>query len=650
MQLFILDRESVLQNEFLYQYRMLNDLHVVKDVKDVNPNSILIGLYDFFDYDFEKEAVKYCQEHEISYLRANLLFETATIGPFYTENSSCIDCLYERLSVNQPEELMVLYRNYNYSADFLGEKHLIWRKEFITFVCQELISWLQIFLQNPKEIINKIVVINDDKKSIQEHQINKNEYCDSCFHLPDDSEELGAIHLKSRLKPSKDKYRLREDFDPKVFKKRMVDLKTGKTMHSYFEVESKYVPMVGTENYIEQGANEGAFGRTFDFQSSELSAYLEALERYSNVVNRKSFSRIYASYNEVKEYAINPHELTLHDDVLKNEYFRLHDYSEDLKFHWVWGYSFKKKKSVLMPEQMVFYKDELVRDKPKRFVYETSNGCALGSTIEEAVLYGLFEVIERDNFLVSWYNRLDLTEIDISGLDEDFQILHGLIEADGYRVRFYDTTMELGIPSVWAFMVNENEDAVVKTYSAAGCHFNPEKALMSAFIEVVSSVPVYNKVFGEEHLVERKNMIFSDGDKATEFQDHVLLYSHPKALERLDFLLNSTQKKTLNELYPEWYTTDHFKHADLTADLNELIDRLLEQYDDVYAVDISGDFIKSFDLRCVKVFVPGMLTMTFGHQYRRLNMERIIQGPIMAGRVHQPIDERDVNPFPHPFP
>ncbi|WP_062352649.1 TOMM precursor leader peptide-binding protein [Bacillus kwashiorkori] len=648
---YLFNRNSILQQTF-QTIASSEGIHVTlaDNLEQVPTGSLLLCLFDYFELDFEKQIVTHCRDQQISYFRANLLFETATIGPFYYKNSSCIHCLYERLAANKRDDLMFVYANYNYLLDLVDTKQLIWRQEFLEIVCYEVISWLQAAFFDPERVVNNIVEINDGITSIRNHYLYKNEYCSACFQLPNDVKELAQITFESRIKPSLTTYRLREDLDPKQFKRRMVDLKTGKTMHSYYEVESKYVPMVGTENYIEHEKNEGAFGRTFDFHSSELSAYLEALERYSNVVNRKSFSQIYASYNEVKDFAINPQELTLHDEKYMNEHFRLHKYTEDTKFHWVWGYSLKKEQPLLIPEQMVFYKDELARDNAKRFVYETSNGCALGSSLEEAILYGLFEVIERDNFLVAWYNRLQLTEIDISELGEDFRILNEIIKQDGYEVRFFDTTMELGIPSVWALMINEREDAVVKTYSAAGCHFNPEKALMSAFIEVVSSVPVYNKVFGEDHLVKRKNLMFEDGDLATEFQDHVLLYAHPNAVDRLSFLTNTNDKKTLKELYPSWYETNQFKNKDLTKDLQELLNRIYQYYEDVYVVDISGDFIQSFDLRCVKVFVPGMLTMTFGHQYRRMNLERILNGPVLASRLEKPIQESQINPYPHPFP
>ena len=39
---------------------------------------------------------------------------------------------------------------------------------------------------------------------------------------------------------------------------------------------------------------------------------------------------------------------------------------------------------------------------------------ACGATLEEAILSGLLELVERDAFLIAWYNRLSLPLVDWS--------------------------------------------------------------------------------------------------------------------------------------------------------------------------------------------------------------------------------------------
>jgi len=57
------------------------------------------------------------------------------------------------------------------------------------------------------------------------------------------------------------------------------------------------------------------------------------------------------------------------------------------------------------------------------------------------------------------------------------------------------------------------------------------------------------------------------------------------------------------------------------------------------------------DFRCVKVIMPGMLPMTFGHQYRRhTGFQRLYHLPAQLGYRDGPLTDADINPHPHPFP
>lgn len=51
-----------------------------------------------------------------------------------------------------------------------------------------------------------------------------------------------------------------------------------------------------------------------------------------------------------------------------------------------------------------------------------SNGCASGNTIEEAIYYGLLELVERDAVAIWWYNRIRRPEVKLDAhLFQGFQ-------------------------------------------------------------------------------------------------------------------------------------------------------------------------------------------------------------------------------------
>jgi len=60
---------------------------------------------------------------------------------------------------------------------------------------------------------------------------------------------------------------------------------------------------------------------------------------------------------------------------------RLVRYSPDLEMSWVWAFSFARGRPALVPEQIAYY--GRITPPRERFVIETSNGCALGGTLEE---------------------------------------------------------------------------------------------------------------------------------------------------------------------------------------------------------------------------------------------------------------------------
>jgi len=85
-------------------------------------------------------------------------------------------------------------------------------------------------------------------------------------------------------------------------------------------------------------------------------------------------------------------------------------YTPDLQLNWVYGWSQTDERAIAVPEHVAYW------DAPRgaRVVYECSNGCGLGNSLQEAALYGLFEVAERDAFLMAWYARTPLPRVTMT--------------------------------------------------------------------------------------------------------------------------------------------------------------------------------------------------------------------------------------------
>jgi ribosomal protein S12 methylthiotransferase accessory factor len=53
-------------------------------------------------------------------------------------------------------------------------------------------------------------------------------------------------------------------------------------------------------------------------------------------------------------------------------------------------------------------------------VHADSNGCAAGNTLEEAIVQGFLELVERDAYAIWWYNRSQRAEVDLGQFDDPY--------------------------------------------------------------------------------------------------------------------------------------------------------------------------------------------------------------------------------------
>ncbi|WP_002151257.1 YcaO-like family protein [Bacillus cereus] len=402
---------------------------------------------------------------------------------------------------------------------------------------------------------------------------------------------------------------------------------------AFVDFNSKYFPAVGVEfntkkNYIESG-----FGRSSNYHDSFNIAYLEAVERLSSQFYAYKNEDKYGSYNELKEEAIKPSEFILASSK-RNKFI---PYTDDLKIYWTKAESIREKSTKFIPEQISVFGDSFFRNKEKmnRYIYDSSNGVSLGGSYAEAVFHGLLELIERDNFLTTWYGKIPANQVNWRKLnfDNDFKTLLKEVTDDGYEVHLFDTTMELAIPSYWALIINRNKDCHMFAYNAAGCHPVEIQAAKSALLEAIVGITIHeenNKINGKKQL-----------DDVTEFEDHVNYYNSSVREEDFNFAL-----KQNNNVENRKQFGNRFSGKTIEEDLGKLFEKILELYKDVYVVNLTSKSMQEKNLYVVKVIVPGMLPMTFGTQNERYDVERIKKERERRGLS----TEYEKNIAPHPFP
>ncbi|MFE9574430.1 TOMM precursor leader peptide-binding protein [Streptomyces sp. NPDC006692] len=485
--------------------------------------------------------------------------------------------------------------------------------------------------------------------AITSHRYLPYSLCEDCGALPDDAAGPARIVPVSRPKSA-----------PDVFRVQNVVAREQELYDLYVDGAAGVVPAVEDErggplpramaplSSLRGNNSQNGWGRTTDYRSSRITAVLEALERFGGEEPRGRRTSVTASRRELGERAVDPRAFGLYPDE-RHELpgFPYTRYDENLVMPWVWGYSFARGEAVLVPERYAYYAAHS-HEEP-RFVYEISNGCAMGGCMEEAVLCGLLEVAERDAFLMTWYGRMAIPRVDpASARDRTIpMMIEHLRHRTGYEIQLYSATLEHGVPCFWAVGLDTLGDpGKPRILCAGGSALQPEKAVINVLHEM-GHLLEHAKLYDAAERDRAARMV-ADPSLVKVMGDHSVLYSHQDAFDRFDFLLSEREARPFADFEEQWRWP---VHTDLRSDLDEMVRRYLDRGLDVLVVDQTTPEHRAGGFACVKVMVPGTLPMTFGHRNRRVDgLPRLLNVPYELGYRDRVLTPGDINPHPHPFP
>lgn len=502
--------------------------------------------------------------------------------------------------------------------------------------------------------IGRIVELRLGDLTVRRHELVADSECERCATPVPDTAEGAMLPLGPRPKRGPTSYRGASAADLTLpttglvnevcgtlasAARRVYQCSATLPVSGYFRVRSKY-------DYHEMWWS----GQSQSSASSERYGVLEGLERYAGQFPRAKQTQTYASFNDLKPNALDPASMGSYGPEF---YAGHHDYYQpyhpDTATHWVWGYSFGEQRPLLVPEQFVFYLD---RRSDRKFVQECSNGCASGSSVEEALLHGMLELIERDAFLLCWYGSAKLPEIDQSTLeDEEIRFVLDRVARLGYRMRLFDMRVDIPVPAVMA-VAERLDGGLGKLCFAAGASLDPVEAVRAAIAETASYIP------GMDERVEAKlpalREMAADYNKVHELTHHALLYGLPEMASTADFLLDAAPPRSMDELYGPWLA-QRPATLDLADDARFVMERLREAGSDVVAVDQTCPEQQGTGIRTLCVLAPGLVPIDFGWERQRvLNHSRLrayLDGSL--AEIHardEGFGPTGLNRRPHPFP
>ncbi len=251
-------------------------------------------------------------------------------------------------------------------------------------------------------------------------------------------------------------------------------------------------------------------------QQAEASALMELGERFSFFSFAKNPDNFFTdTFPNVRDRAISFEMIAQ----------SVHDQSDDLPvsrkifetlpLKWTWGYNLTQEKEVLIPFDWFFAINEF-------------NGPSAGNCVEEALIQGICEIVERHTSSLVSQNRLRVAAIRPESVTDPMVIdMFRKYKNAGVNLYLSDFSLDTGIPTVGAMAYDPaNFPALSEIVWTAGTTPDPQKALSRALTEVAQLAGDFNT---------DANYVASGLPKYT-------------TLEEADYIMNPGQEVNIDDL------------------------------------------------------------------------------------------------------
>jgi ribosomal protein S12 methylthiotransferase accessory factor len=366
---------------------------------------------------------------------------------------------------------------------------------------------------------------------------------------------------------------------------------------------------------------------TSDVQA-RASALCEGLERYSGIF-RGDEPRRRARLAELGGAAIPPNDCLLfserqyrerdarNTDAGRFSFIPL-PFDAKAEVEWSPAWSLTRREVRYLPTAFGYY--DYPQPDEQTYCIACSNGCAAGNTLEEAILQGFLELVERDGVALWWYNRVRRPGVDLDSFGEPYlERLRAFLQEHGRDFWVLDLTADLGIP-VFASITRRADGMPEQIMPGFGAHLDPKIALLRAVTEMnqMLSSPLLRR---PEKGADKEPM----DPNTTHWLQTATTANQP-------YLLPAEGPPQTAASYPQAWADDV---ADDVRACQALVERAGME---MLVLDQTRPEV---GLPVAKVIVPGLR-----HFWARLAPGRLFDLPVQLGWLPRPLAEHELNPIP----
>lgn len=565
------------------------------------------------------------------------------IGPLVLPGqTACWRCLESRLRGNREVESFV-ERKSGKSGPFpiVRARVGIAEHQAYSMLVTQLVRWL--VTGRNAELESRLLVADLINFSFSFHQIVKRPQCPDCGDPALGSTAGQRVDIRDFLAPVDTQGGLRSEPPEQTFARfehhisslsGVVKAVTPSIWHGAGPIRTyvaghNFALKSDQLYFLKDGLRTQSSGKGRTDAQARTSALCEALERYSGVY-RGDEPRITGSLAGLGELALDPRDAMLYSAsqyenreawLARNSRFQVVPlpFREDAMLEWTPLWSLTRGRQRYLPTSYLYYN---YPSRPEQFYcWADSNGCAAGTTLEDAMLQGLLELVERDAVAIWWYNRLRYRAIDLDAYDDGYiSEMRAFYYSQSRDFWVLNITSDLGIPAFVAIsrrFRGPTEDIMM----GFGAHLDTRIAINRAMTELNQFIPALlgTNPDGTTHYALGDVDALNWWQNATIDNQPYLLPAEGSAPFRPD------------EAVP-------MPEGGVGTLLRGLVDKLEGRGHEVLMLDQTRPDV---GLPVVKMVVPGLR-----HFWARFAPGRLYDVPVQMGHLQQPLAEAELNPIP----
>jgi ribosomal protein S12 methylthiotransferase accessory factor len=576
------------------------------------------------------------------------------VGPLFQPGlTACWECLAQRLRTNRPITTYLAGQSGKASADDDVAASPATIQAAFGLMANAVATWL--VRGDVPTLTGKLQTFDLISWKSEAHTVVRLPYCPACgvgTHGDDGGESIRPLVIESRLKAqSRDNgYRV---VVPDVTLKRyghhvspitgavsMLE-RIGPSADDGGAADPGDVPMhvyVAGQNLarrhrsladLRSDMRNMSSGKGATDSQARASGLCEGLERYSGVF-RGDERRRKASARQLGGAAVALNDCLQFSDrqfldrdawnARKSHYnFVPVPLGPTAEIDWTPAWSLTAREPRYLPTAFCYFNGPQPEGPP--FCIGDSNGNAAGNTLEEAVLQGFLELVERDAVALWWYNRVQRPEVDFDSFADPYLArVRAYLRDQGRELWVIDLTSDLNIP-VFAALSRQTDGQEERIVPGFGAHFDPHVALVRAVTEM--------------------NQMLSNVPEGTNRAGAVQPIDDPETLEWFRSATVANQPYLLPASTAERRRSSFYRQAwpdDVAEDVRMCQALVEEKGMEMMVLDQTRPEI---GLPVVKVIVPGLR-----HFWARYAPGRLYDVPVRLGWLSAPTPEEALNPVP----